>query len=472
MLYGAQEPTFSWSPDGDTDRAEEAIEVATMLGLTPDPWQQHVLRAWMRTDDNDRWKAGRWGIAVPRQNGKNALIEIVELYCASMLNMRVLHTAHEVKTNTKAFNRVLSFFEHKSMKHRVKKVLNGRGEQTILLHGGGSIEFIARTKNSGRGFTVDMLVLDEGQDFDEEAQAALLPTISAAPQGDPVQVILGTPPTDIVKGEIFQRFHDLAHEEIDPRLSWVEWAVDGDVDTSDTSLWERTNPALGRRLLETTLRDEFGSFSREKFARERLGLWVAESQLSVIPGSDWDGCEVDAAPDTEIAAIGLDMNPERTTVAISVALKTPTGTHVELARMGEPDSTAELVLWIQKRAGKRVPVVVDAYSPARSLEPALKQARVKTFALSGSELMQACGGFYDAVTVDGSVTHIGQEQLTGSLMGAKRQSIGDAGGWKWSRKFLDSDLTPIMAVTCAWFGAEKFARKPKTDKPKGRLVFV
>ena len=137
-----------------------------------------------------------------------------------------------------------------------------------------------------------------------------------------------------------------------------------------------------------------------------------------------------------------------------------------------PDSTAELVLWIQKRAGKRVPGGVEAYSPARSIEPALKQARVKTFALSGGELMQACGGFYDAVTVDGSVTHIGQDQLTASLMSAKRQSIGDAGGWKWSRKFLDSDLTPIMAATCAWFGAEKFARQPRADKPKGRLVFV
>lgn len=472
MLSGAQVPTFQWSPEGDSVRAEEAIEVASMLGLTPDPWQENVLRAWMRTGDDDRWLAGRWGVAVPRQNGKNALIEIVELYCAAMLNMRILHTAHEVKTNTKAFNRVAAFFEHKSMKHRVKKVLNGRGEQMIELHGGGSIEFIARTKNSGRGFTVDMLVLDEGQDFDEEAQAALLPTISAAPQGDPVQVILGTPPTDIVKGEIFQRFHDLAHEEIDSRLAWVEWAVDGDVDTADRSLWELTNPALGRRLLEPTLADEHGSFSREKFARERLGLWVAESQLSVIPGADWSAAEVDEAPAGEVTAIGLDMNPERTTVSISVSIRTEMGTHVELALNEEAESTGEIVQWIAQRAGRRVPVVMDSYSPARSLEPALKQARVKTFALNPNELMQACGGFYDAVTVDGSVTHIGQAQLDASLAGARRQTIGDAGGWKWSRKALDSNLTPIMAVTCAWFGAEKFVRHAQKNKPKGRLVFV
>src|SRR5699024_7554837 len=262
-------------------------------------------------------------------------------------------------------------------------------------------------------------------------RSALLPTISAAPQGDPVQVILGTPPTDSVRGSVFRRVYDLAHEEIDPRLAWCEWAVSGDVDVTDRDLWALTNPALGRRVLESTVADECGSFSPEYFARERLGMWSSDKELSIIPSSDWDAALVESAPEGDIAAIGLDMNPERTVIAVSVAVKTDTGTHVELARIEAPDSTNELVTWIQSRAGRRVPVVVDAYTPARSLEPALKQARVKMFALSGSELMQACGGFYDAVTVDGSVTHIGQDQLTNSLIGAKRQSIGDAGGWKW-----------------------------------------
>lgn len=474
MLKGSQDPTFSWGPGGGTERAEEAIEVATMLGLTPDPWQETVLRTWMRTDENDRWSAGRFGIAVPRQNGKNALVEILEIYCAAFMGLKILHTAHEVKTTVKAFNRVVSFFESDEMSPRVKRITHGRGEQAILLNNGGSIEFIARTKNSGRGFTVDMLIFDEAQEFTEDALAALLPTVSAAPSGDPVQVILGTPPADNVNGEVFQRVRDLAHEEIDHRLSWVEWAASGDVDTADRSLWELTNPALGGRLLETTLEDEFGSFSREYFARERLGLWSSSIELSVIPQVAWDERLVESAPDGSITAIGVDMNPERTTVAVSVAVKTDAGTHVELARIGEPESSLELVSWIAQRAKRRVPVVMDAYSPARSIEPALKQRHVRTFALSGNELMQACGGFYDAVVSDGTVSHIGQEQVTSSLMSAKRQGIGDAGGWKWSRKRMDSDLTPLMAVTCAWFGAEKFARPivTKADRKSRGSIFA
>lgn len=470
MLEGVQEPTFSWGPDGDTEHAERAIEVATLLGLTPDPWQETVLRTWMRVDDSGRWAAGRWAVAVPRQNGKNALVEILEIYCAALLGLKILHTAHEVKTTVKAFNRVVSFFETADMESRVKSTTHGRGEQAIILNNGGSIEFIARTKNSGRGFTVDMLVFDEAQEFTEDAQAALLPTISAAPSGDPVQVILGTPPSESVNGEVFQRVHALAHEQIDPRLAWCEWAVTGDIDVSDRELWAATNPALGRRLLEPTVEDEFGSFSREYFARERLGMWASDSELSVIPQADWDQCLIGEAPDAQITAIGLDMNPERTAMVIAVAVKTEAGTHVELARVDEPDSTVELVNWISQRARRRIPVVVDAYSPARSLEPGLKQKKARTFALSGNELMQACGGFHDAVVNDKTVTHIGQEQLTASLMSAKRHAIGDAGGWKWSRKRLDSDLTPLMAVTCAWFGAEKFAKPVRSNNQKGRVL--
>lgn len=470
MLEGVQEPTFSWGPDGDTEHAERAIEVATLLGLTPDPWQETVLRTWMRVDDSGRWAAGRWAVAVPRQNGKNALVEILEIYCAAFLGLKILHTAHEVKTTVKAFNRVVSFFETADMESRVKSTTHGRGEQAIILNNGGSIEFIARTKNSGRGFTVDMLVFDEAQEFTEDAQAALLPTISAAPSGDPVQVILGTPPSESVNGEVFQRVHALAHEQIDPRLAWCEWAVTGDIDVSDRELWAATNPALGRRLLEPTVEDEFGSFSREYFARERLGMWASDSELSVIPQADWDQCLIGEAPDAQITAIGLDMNPERTAMVIAVAVKTEAGTHVELARVDEPDSTVELVNWISQRARRRIPVVVDAYSPARSLEPGLKQKKARTFALSGNELMQACGGFHDAVVNDKTVTHIGQEQLTASLMSAKRHAIGDAGGWKWSRKRLDSDLTPLMAVTCAWFGAEKFAKPVRSNNQKGRVL--
>jgi hypothetical protein len=115
---------------------------------------------------------------------------------------------------------------------------------------------------------------------------------------------------------------------------------------------------------------------------------------------------------------------------------------------------------------------MDAYSPARSLEPVLKRRGVKVYALSGNELMQACGGFYDAATKDASITHFDQQQLNASLAGAKKANLGDAGGWKWSRKSLEVDLTPLMSVTCAHFGALKFAKPPRDPAKAGRVLVM
>jgi hypothetical protein len=487
-FYGCQTPTVATGPEGTTLDADDAIELSSAYGLTPDEWQENVLRTWMVRRPNGKWAAGRWGLAVPRQNGKNGVLEIVELYFMVGLGLKILHTAHEVKTARKAFVRIVSFFENErkypELAALVKEIRRTNGQEAILLHtsecpggdhcdckGGGSVEFIARSKNSGRGFTVDVLVCDESQEYDEDSQAALLPTISSGPSGDPLQILLGTPPAENMKGDVFTRMRDAGVRGDDARLAWCEWSISGDVDVSDKTLWALVNPSLGIRLNLTTIEDEFAAMGAaenpDMFARERLGMWATADQLAVIPGTVWAARAVDGAPEGfEISALGLDMNPERTVVNVAVAVRTDDGkTHVELASLGidEVAKTEALVAWIQKRARRRIPVVMDAFSPARALEPMLKEKKVKVYAMSGGELMQACGGFYDAVVKDRSLTHFDQLPLNTSLLGAKKKTIGDAGGWKWSRKDFEDDLTPLMAATCAHFGAVKFGKvRPTT----------
>ena len=78
--------------------------------------------------------------------------------------------------------------------------------------------------------------------------------------------------------------------------------------------------------------------------------------------------------------------------------------------------------------------------------------------LSSAEFAQACMGLHDAVR-EGTVSHFGQEQLDESVSGATKKPVGKAGAWAFARDDLEVDLTQIMSVTCAHFGAVKFARK-------------
>src|SRR5690625_3365262 len=258
VLLGSQEPRVRLEPrrsekwtDGD-----DACFLASSYGLTPDPWQAMVVTAWLGRTQGGTLAAGRCGLAVPRQNGKNGVVEIVELFKMVVLGRRILHTAHEVKTARKAFLRLRGFFENErkwpELAALVLDIRQTNGQEAILLTNGGSVEFVARSRGSGRGFTVDDLVLDEAQELSDEQLEALLPTISAAPSGDPQIMMLATPPPPNADGAPWRRMRAAGVDGKDRRLSWHEWSPERAPDPLDTqALLEcaaDTNPALGGRL--------------------------------------------------------------------------------------------------------------------------------------------------------------------------------------------------------------------------------
>ena len=498
-LRGSQLPRYDTAPAPkgfSVDDADMAVAFAAAYGLIADPWQETVCRSWFRKTKKGTWCSSTWGVTVPRQNGKNGSLEIVELYGTIALGLKFLHTAHEIKTARKAFKRIKFFFGEKAndptakfpeLNALVKEVRNTNGQEAVELKNGGVIEVVARSKGSGRGFTVDVLVLDEAQELQEHELEALLPTISAAPSGDPVTIYMGTPPKDMGElGEPFVRVRNGAVDGSDKRAAWVEFSAVGDVDVmtpdelvrfvSDKRNWEDANPALGFRINQTTVESELKQFSARSFARERLNMWpVAGKTASPIPAGPWSARRLDVVPeDWPLAALGLDMNPERTKVTIGVAAHAPHGVHVEVAEDAPftDDGSKALIDWVFARAGRRIPVVMDAYSPVRSIEAALRKKGCKVFILGPNELSQACGGLYDAVLKDKSVTHFGQESLDASLAGAVKQKFGEGGAWKWNRRTFEIDLTQIMAVTCAHFGAVKFAKPPRADGAAKRKTVI
>lgn len=495
MLVGSQVARFNTAPSPrgySIEHAENALELAEGYGLVADPWQAEIVRSWLRKDKTDLWCASTWGASAPRQNGKNGGLEVVELYCMVALDLKILHTSHLLGSARKAFKRLMHFFgTQKNDPHAkfpelnalVKEIRKTNGQEAIELHNGGLIELGARTGGAGRGSSFDILVVDEAQEYEEDEQEALEATTSAAASGDPVIIYMGTPPRDLSeRGEPFVRVRNAAITGADKRSAWVEHSADGDVDkmddatlrafTADRRNWAAANPALGGRIKVRTVEGEHFRLSPRSFARERLNMWPTPAAAGSAAFTQWaDRVIENPDSDWQIAAFGVDMNLERMNVSIGVStFAGESKIHLELAADAPFDEagTSALVDWLWERCKRRVPVVIDAFSPARDiLEVPLKKRGMKVFILGPSESMQACALLHQAVEKERTVTHFGQEHLDTAVKHTIKEPIKNRpGAFKWNRSNMDVDLRHVMAVTCAHFGALKFARRRRAESER------
>ena len=181
VLLGSQRPTVRVSPEYVVTDGETAAEIVKVGGTDLDPWQRQSLNDWMARDSKGRWMCKTCGISLARQNGKSGLAEGRIEAGMIMFGERVLYTAHLQKTATETFEEIAEFFESRSdLKRRLKEIKTALGREQIILKSGARVKFLARTRNGGRGQHGDLLVFDEAQELDANAQASFLPAISAS----------------------------------------------------------------------------------------------------------------------------------------------------------------------------------------------------------------------------------------------------------------------------------------------------
>lgn len=494
-FVGDQNPRYRIVPkcaDASTGHAEACIDLAAAYGLILDEWQANVVRAWFRMTPDRMWCASTWGLSVARQNGKNGALEAVELYLMVILGYKILHTSHLLTSARKAFKRLMSFFGKKvndpnapypELNAMVVEIRKTNGQEAIELSNGGLIEVGARTGGAGRGSSFDFLIVDEAQEYEEDEQEALEATVSASPSGDPVIVYMGTPPKVVgERGAPFIRVRSAAVTGRSKRSAWVEHSPQGELDkmteielqafVRDRRNWAAGNPAGGKRISESTIEGECERMSARSFARERLNMFPSPAEKlemafpeKVLKRSAVQLDAIDAA--ASVSAFGLDMNPEKTKISICAAVPGESKTHLELAVNADfaAEGTSAVVEWFWERCKRRIPVVLDAFSPARDLlEAPLKKRGLMVRVLDSNEFVQACAQLHHAFHKEKSVTwFIEQDHLYESLKSTVKEPLKNRpGSFKWTRSDLEVDLMPTMAATCALFGSTKFARKRRS----------
>ena len=373
---------------------------------------------------------------------------------------QVIYTAHLQKTATETFEEMRDFFESPKLRNYVSDIKTALGREQIILKSGARIKFLARTRNGGRGQHGDLLIIDEAQEMDEEAQASFLPAISASL--NPQTVYVGTPPDPGASGVVFRGIRSRALAGNTDRMAWFEFSVDEIGNVKDKARWAATNPALGLRILPTTIEGECEQMDADTFARERLGWWtpVTENREEyAIDGKVWDACQSKEEKPEGKTAYGIKFSPDGSRVCLCGAVIPKDGrARVSLIRE-EPTGrgTQWLADWLNERSKKAscvvidgrngVDVLVDKIADTWKQKDSIKRPSVKEVIASASLLM-------DALAEQSVTWYYGQDALRESAITSTKRPLG--GGWA----FGGDNSAPIEAAALALWGAKTSKRDP------------
>lgn len=485
VLHGWQEPRLRSCPTYRSSAGVEATELARSAGVLLDPWQAGALEDALAEDAPGRWNNFEVGLVVSRQNGKGEVLLARELAGLFLFGERlIIHTAHEFKTASEAFLRIKTVIDNTDdLRRKVKAIRQANGEQGIELLNGNRLRFLARSKGSGRGFTGDLIILDEAYELGAAAVGALLPTMSARPNPQLWYASSAGMPDSEQLNDVRRR----ALAGGDPSLCYLEWSAEPRPCASDAcdhragtpgcwmddpDAWAAANPAAGRRISREFIEKERRAMPPEEFARERLTVFSDARSEAVLDMNKWDAAAdpVQVGEDGEPVlgsgsqpvgrvVLAVDVPPSRVSASIACAGSRADGRdHLELVEARSLEGTAERLAELQVRHSPRT-VVIDPGSPAGSLIPELDRLGVRYTLVTAREYAQACGALFDAVkTVEPSVAHLNQAPLNEAILAATKRVLGEA--WAWDRKG-DADISPLVAVTLAKHGL---------DTTKGRAL--
>jgi hypothetical protein len=489
---GSQTPRVSNYPAYDLSAAPEIIDLAATAGLHLDEWQRYVLTHGLGMHADGEWTARRVSCWVPRQNGKGAIIEALELAWLFLLDEElIIHSAHQHRTSQRAYVRLEKLIRRTpSMLRRVKSFRQANGEQQIELHDGRMLQYVTRSRTAVRGFSTAKLVLDEAQELTSEQMAAIGPTVSAMPNS---QIwFFGTPPDD-QSAWVYGLKED--GESGRPRLAHFDWGVDLVAEApgtyekaADIELAYAANPAMGDapgcRIEPAGVEDEYRpSGLGVKYPQERLGAWKPRALEGggVIDPRVWSDLADAASRRDGDVALAVDVTPLRTHASITMyGVRTDGLGHVQVVTYGEGVDWVVGKLAELKRVLDPVAIGLDPKGGASSLLGELEAAGIKAPADSehpergdlalplAHEVAQATGQFIDAVH-ERRLRHVGQLELTSAVTNAKTRPLLDAVAW--GRKQSNVDISPLVSATLArWAYTVRINAKPKAQELSGSLM--
>ncbi len=460
-------PRFQLVPAGAvTSRGAEAVALARNAGLELSEEQQLVLHGGLGVRADGSWAAFEVVNVQPRQNGKSSTLQ-ARILLGLSLGEQIAYTCHRVDSSQEVFRGLVSLVEASpELALLLEKVVYSNGKEAIWLANGARVVFGTRSSRTGRGFSLDLLILDECHYLSEHAHTALMPATSARKTRPQVWYAASAVDEQVHEhGLVLSRLRERGIAGEAQNLAYTEWSADLRDDegnelrpeqvspemVDDEQLWQEANPALGTRIAFEHVRAEREAMTPRGWLVERLGIgaWMDTSGVADAPitGEEWAELEDRDSKRVGELVLAFDIGRDRRCALVACGRRGADELlHVELLRSASGSS------WLRdelERLDARYDVraiVCDDYGGNRAVLGSLEDAGLQVRTVSGGEHAAACGKLLDLVAERG-FRHIGQPELLAALRGAKSKPLGDA--WCWSRKASSGDAALVVAMTLA-----------------------
>lgn len=436
---------------------KEAIDIYNSTGRTAQKWQVDLVDNILAYNKDDLFVHTKVGYSVPRRNGKNEILTIVEMWGLKN-GLRILHTAHRTSTTHVAWERLFNLLTKANIE--ISSSYRAFGKEHIEVDGNGVIEFRTRTSKGGLGEGYDILIIDEAQEYQDDQQSALKYVVSDSK--NPMTLMCGTPPTPVSSGTVFTKFREETLKGKGVNAAWAEWSVDEQQDPNDKKYWYQANPSLGTILTERKIQDEISGDDID-FNIQRLGYWTKYSLKSEISKADWEKLIIKGKlkPKGKLF-VGIKYGQDGTNMAMSIAVKQETGNiFVESIDCRSIRKGNTWIIDFLKKADVQN-ITIDGSVGQNLLVDELKKNKIKTKVIlpTVKEIIIANSTFEQAVYGD-KICHNDQPSLTAVVTNCEKRAIGTSGGFGYKSLKPENDIVLMDSVILAYWQCSVFRERRK-----------
>lgn len=472
-----------------------------VLGIELYPWQKWLLVHMLELLPDGSLRFRTVVVLVARQNGKSTLSQVLALWFMVVWGWPlVLGTAQDLETAEEVWQGAVDLVEEdEELSALLRRVVKVNGKKALELVNGSRYKVKAANRRAGRGFTGNLILLDELREHQSwDAWGAITKTTMAqleamvlalsnagdatsivlrylrklahAAVGDPDGINSSDEPARLLPSDDDEADGLAEFEQDEDTLAIFEWSAPPGCAVTDRGAWAMANPSMGYSISERTIASACRTDPEWVFRTEVLCQWSDGSLEGPFPPGTWEAgtdAESRRAQDAEVVAC-LTVSHDRGMAHIAIAAMREDGKpHVEVvaSRAG--------VEWVKPwlldpqfphRAKWRITGQTNG-SPESGLLVELEAAGMAVEKWQGPDLARSCGAFYDLVRGLGDdgknrpgVFHRPQPVLDVAAATAVTRPLGE--GWVWDGRNSPTDIAPLRGAT----GAVWLLTKPQEVK--------